>query len=64
MLRERYEMLASLDEYVGKYISNEWIRKQVLRQSDEEIEELDRQTSKYLDIKKTRFKFDYICQVH
>ena len=43
MLRERYEMLASLDEYVGKYISNEWIRKQVLRQSDEEIAELDKQ---------------------
>ena len=46
MLRERYETLASLDEYVGKYISNEWIRKQVLRQSDEEIEELDRQIEK------------------
>jgi hypothetical protein len=46
MLRERYEMLASLDEYVGKYISNEWIRKQILRQSDEEIEELDRQIEK------------------
>ena len=46
MLRERYEMLASLDEYVGKYISNAWIRKQVLRQSDEEIAELDRQIDK------------------
>jgi len=43
MIRERFEMLASLDEYVGKYVSNEWIRKQILRQSDDEIEEIDRQ---------------------
>ena len=43
MIRERFEMLASLDEYVGKYVSNEWIRKQILRQSEDEIEEIDKQ---------------------
>lgn len=43
ILRERFEMLASLDEYIGKYISNEWVRKNILRQSDEEIEEMKRQ---------------------
>ena len=43
MIRERFEMLATLDEYVGKYVSNEWIRKQVLRQTDEEIEAIDKQ---------------------
>ena len=43
MIRERFEMLASLDEYVGKYVSNEWIRKTVLRQSDEEIEDMNKQ---------------------
>src|SRR6056300_459079 len=43
MLRERFEMLGSLDEYVGKYISNEWIRKNVLRQTDDEIEEIQKQ---------------------
>ena len=43
MIRERFEMLSTLDEYVGKYVSNEWIRKQVLRQSEEEIEEIDKQ---------------------
>ena len=36
-------MLSSLDEYVGKYISNEWIRKNVLRQTDDEIEEIQKQ---------------------
>ena len=43
MIRERFEMLASLDEYVGKYVSNEWIRKTILRQSDEEIESQNKQ---------------------
>jgi hypothetical protein len=46
MVRERFEMLASLDEYVGKYVSNEWIRKQILRQSEDEIEEIDKQIDK------------------
>ena len=43
MLRERFDMLSSLDEYVGKYISNEWIRKNVLTQTDDEIEEIQKQ---------------------
>lgn len=43
ILRERFEMLAQLDEYIGKYVSNEWVRKNILRQSDEEIEEMKRQ---------------------
>ena len=43
ILRERLEVLSSLDEYVGKYFSNEWVRKNVLRQTQEEIEELDKQ---------------------
>ena len=43
MLRERFDMLSSLDEYVGKYISNEWIRKNVLRQTEDEIEEIQKQ---------------------
>ena len=43
MLKERFDMLSNLDQYVGKYISNEWIRKNVLRQSDDEIEEIQKQ---------------------
>ena len=43
MLKERFDMLSNLDQYVGKYISNEWIRKNVLRQSDDEIEEIKKQ---------------------
>jgi hypothetical protein len=36
-------MLQQIDPYVGKYYSTEWIRKNVLRQSDEDIEEIDSQ---------------------
>jgi hypothetical protein len=43
MLKERFDMLSNLDQYVGKYISNEWIRKNVLRQTDDEIEEIQKQ---------------------
>jgi len=43
MIRERFEMLSSLDEYVGTYISNEWVRKNVLRFSEEEIENIQKQ---------------------
>ncbi len=41
--RERFDMLATVDEYVGKYVSYEWIRKHVLKQSDEDIKDLKAQ---------------------
>jgi len=43
IFRERLELLAQLDEYVGNYFSKEWVRKNVLMQSDEDIEEMDAQ---------------------
>jgi len=43
ILRERFEMLASIDEYIGKYVSNEWVRKNILRQTEDEIAELKSQ---------------------
>jgi hypothetical protein len=43
MMRERFEMLATVDEYVGKYISNEWVRKKVLQFSDDEITQIAKQ---------------------
>ena len=43
ILRDRAQMVRDLDDYVGKYYSNEWIRKNVLRQTEEEIKEIDKQ---------------------
>jgi len=42
MLRERLQTLRDLDEYVGKYYSEEWVRKNILMQSDEDIEAQDK----------------------
>ena len=43
IVRERFELIASVDEYVGKYISNEWVRKNILRQTDDDIIAIDKQ---------------------
>ena len=43
IVRERFELIASVDEYVGKYISNEWVRKNILRQTDDDILAIDKQ---------------------
>jgi hypothetical protein len=45
MMRERITLLRDVDEYVGKYFSTEYVRKYVLRQSEEDIEEIDKQIS-------------------
>jgi len=43
--RERITTLREMDEFVGKYFSQQWVRKNVLRQSEEEIEMIDSQIS-------------------
>ena len=43
ILNNRLSALQQIDNFAGKYYSHEWIRRQVLRQTDEEIEEIDEQ---------------------
>lgn len=43
IIRERVNTLRELDEYVGKYYSVEWVRKNILQQTDEDIEDIDQQ---------------------
>jgi hypothetical protein len=43
ILRDRVQMLRDIDDYVGKYYSNEWIRKHVLQQTDDDIKNIDQQ---------------------
>ena len=40
---ERMNQVAQMDPYVGKYFSIEFIRKKVLKQSDQEAKEIDKQ---------------------
>jgi len=42
-LRERLSLAQEVSQYVGKYYSIDYIRKKVLRQSDEDIIEIDNQ---------------------
>lgn len=46
MLKERVALADNLEKYVGKYFSQEYIRKFVFKQSEKEIKDLDRQISK------------------
>ncbi len=41
MMEGRLGMLANIEPYIGKYYSTEYVRKRILRQSDQEIEEID-----------------------
>jgi hypothetical protein len=43
LLRERLGTLREIDEYAGRYYSVEWIRKNVLMQNDEDIEDIIKQ---------------------
>ena len=43
ILQERLALLQVVNDYVGTYYSTEYVRRYVLRQSDTEIEEIDRQ---------------------
>jgi len=43
ILRERLDTLSNIGDYVGKYYSNEYIRKYVLRQTEEDIKLIDKQ---------------------
>lgn len=41
MLLSRIEAATDLQPFVGKYFSNEWVRKNIFKQTDEEIELMD-----------------------
>ena len=43
MIQGRLGNLAQIEPYIGKYYSTEFVRKRVLRQTDQEIEEIDMQ---------------------
>lgn len=43
LLQNRMQTLQLLDPYVGRFFSEEWIKKNVLQQNDDEIEEMQKQ---------------------
>ena len=49
LMNERLGTLATIEPYIGKYYSQEWVRKKVLRQTDMEIQDLDEQIAKEIE---------------
>ena len=43
IFNQRIAALQSIDPYVGKYYSLEWVKKNILRMTDDEIKEIDKQ---------------------
>ena len=43
LLREKIQTLDQVSNYVGDYYSKEWVRKNILKLEDEEIEQIDKQ---------------------
>lgn len=43
LMKERVEMLRDMDEYIGRYYSIEFIRKKILKQTEQDIKEIDAQ---------------------
>ena len=41
ILRERLEMLGTVEPYVGNFFSKAWVRKHILHQTQEEIDEIE-----------------------
>jgi hypothetical protein len=46
LLQNRLQILGTIDPYVGRYYSQEWVKKNVLQMTDEDIEEMNKQIEK------------------
>ena len=46
LMTERLGILATIEPYIGKYYSSDYVRRKILRQTDAEIIEIDRQIDK------------------
>ena len=46
---ERLRVADSMRDYVGKYFSVEYVRKNILKQSDADIEKIDKQIKQEID---------------
>ena len=42
-MRERVNLVREVEPYIGKYFSNEYVRTNILRQTDLDIEKQDKQ---------------------
>ena len=50
IIKERLDVLREMNEHIGDYYSRDYVRRNILRQTDEEIKEQDKQ----IDLKEKR----------
>jgi hypothetical protein len=43
ILAQRINMLNSIEQYIGKYYSISWVRKNILRQTEDDISKIDKE---------------------
>ena len=46
IMQGRYQMLQQVEPYIGKYISEEYVKKNILRMTDEDIAQMDQQMNR------------------
>jgi hypothetical protein len=46
LLRERVNLLSTVDPFLGRYYSNRWVKKNILQMTDEQIEDMDKEIEK------------------
>ena len=49
LINERLGVVAAVDPYIGKYFSLEYVRRHILKQKDEEIDEINKQMAKEIE---------------
>ena len=58
ILLQRIQMLQQMDPYIGKYYSSNWVKKNVLQLSEDEIKEMDSEIQQDLHDQLGRAEFD------
>jgi hypothetical protein len=58
LLTNRIQILQQLDPYIGKYYSSAWVRKNVLMQTDADIEQMDQEMDSDNDAKMQHAELD------
>jgi hypothetical protein len=49
IIQSRFTLLQMIDPYLGKYISKEWVQREILNQTEEEIKDMDKEIKSELD---------------
>ena len=50
IMKERIGMLADIDQFVGKYVSRKFVRSKILRQTEDDMEEIDKEMQEELPL--------------